>query len=557
MPESAPASRAGRSLRLAAVLVLAAAASACATAKSSSSPAVREGGVFRLGTDSGIDSLNPFVAANTDSFTTFEYIYPELVQYGANLQIAPDFASKWSVSPGGLTWTFHTRSNARWSDGKPLTAADAAWTINTDIKFASGATGSFAPTVSHMASATAPSPTTLVIRYRRPVANVLPQLQQLVILPQHIWSKYATGNGAGLKTFSSPAPVVSGGPFELVKYVPKQVALFKRNPYWWGPKPHIDGFGLQQFANDDAMISALQAHQLDGIEVVPPTVVGTLRSAKFDVTRATGIQLNYFSVNANPKMTGDRELLDPLVREAFDHAVDRALIDRVVYEGYAQPAGSVISPATGSWYDPRLRPPAFDLRLANELLDKAGFKKGPNGTRMADGHPMSYSMIIPSYMGGPGLRMFQIIQSDFAKIGVQITERSLDGSAAFAAVTAPNNKYLTFQAQMSQWQPYVDPDFQLSVFLCGQYGSWNDSGYCNPAYDRLYEQQGTTLNPTARRAIVWKMEAMIYNARPYIEINYPDWIEAHSPHWAGFVMTGQGSFNEMSDLTMLRVHQVG
>ncbi len=556
MKVAASANRMGRHLRLFAVLALAAAAAACSSTNSAS-PAVRQGGVFRLGTDSGIDSLNPFVAANTDSWTTFEYIYPELVQYGAKLQIVPDFASKWSVSPDGLTWTFHTRPNAHWSDGKPLTAADAAWTISTDIKFQNGATGSFAPTVSHMVSATAPSPTTLVIRYRQPVANVLPQLQQLVILPEHVWAKYATGKGTALKTVPSQAPVVSGGPFELVKYVPKQIALFKRNPYWWGPKPHIDGFGLQTFANDDAMFSALKAHQLDGIEVVPPTVVGALHSAGFDVTRATGIQINYFSINANPKMTRDRELLNPLVREAFDHAVDRATIDRVVYEGLAQPAGSVISPATGSWSDSGLRAPAFDLRLANELLDKAGYKMGPNGVRIANGHPMSYSMIVPSYMGGPGLRMFQIMQSDFAKIGVQISERSLDGSAAFAAVTAPNNKYLTFQMQMSQWQPYVDPDFQLSVFLCGQYGNWNDSGYCNPSYDHLYEQQGTTLSLAARRAIVWKMERMIYSARPYIEINYPDWVEAHSPGWAGFVMTGQGSFNEMSDLTMLDVHQVG
>jgi peptide/nickel transport system substrate-binding protein len=311
------------------------------------------------------------------------------------------------------------------------------------------------------------------------------------------------------------------------------------------------------FTNDDAMVSALKAHQLDGVEVVPPTTVADLRAAGFTVTRAPGIQVNYFSVNANPKMTAGRELLNPLVREAFDHAVDRAAMDRVAYEGYAQPAGAVISPATGAWHDPALRPPAFSLALANQLLDKAGYAKGPGGIRMAHGHPMAYTMIMPTYMGGPGQRMYQILHADFARIGVRLSERSLDSAAAFSAVTAPGTKYLTFQMQMSQWQPYVDPDFQLSVFLCGQYGNWNDSGYCNPAYDRLYQQQGTTLNPAARKRLVWRMESMIYNQRPYIEIDYPDWIEAHARGWAGFVMTGQGSFNEMSDLTMLAVHRTG
>lgn len=538
------------------IAALALVAAACGGGSQPQTGAVKQGGVLRIGTDSGIDSLNPFVAANTDSWSCFEYMYPELVQYGANMQIVPYFARSWSVSPDGLTWTFHTQPHARWSDGKPLTAADAAWTITTDMKFQDGATAAFQPTVSHMVSATATTPTTLVIRYRRPVANVLSQIQQLTILPEHVWAKYATGNGAALKTFSNPAPAVSGGPFKLVKYVPKQIALFDRNPYYWGPRPHIDGFGLETFSDDDAMVSALESHQIDDIEVVPPTTVAAVRRAGLVVTSAPGLQLDYFSINSNPRMTGPRELLNPLVREAFNHAVDRATIDQVVYLGLAQPAGSVISPATGSWYDSSLTPAGFDIPLANQLLDRAGYRRGSNGVRLADGHPMAYTMIIPSYMGGPGLRMFQILQSDFAKIGVRLNERTMDGSAAFNAVAAPDNKYLTFQMQMSQWQPYVDPDFQLSVFTCDQYGGWSDSGFCNPGYDRMYQEQGTTMNLSARRALVYRMQEMLYKDLPYINISYPDWIEAHSPDWTGFVMTGQGSFNEMSALTLLSVHQV-
>ena len=58
---------------------------------------------------------------------------PELIQYDkANRNFAPDFATSWKASNGGKTWTFKTRAGAVWSDGQPLTAADAAWTINTD-----------------------------------------------------------------------------------------------------------------------------------------------------------------------------------------------------------------------------------------------------------------------------------------------------------------------------------------------------------------------------------------------------------------------------------------
>jgi peptide/nickel transport system substrate-binding protein len=81
--------------------------------------------VFRIGSNSTIDSLNPFVAFNGDAYTTFEYVYPYLVQFNPKLQFVADFARSWQHEPDGTVWTFHTQPNAKWSDGKPLTAADA------------------------------------------------------------------------------------------------------------------------------------------------------------------------------------------------------------------------------------------------------------------------------------------------------------------------------------------------------------------------------------------------------------------------------------------------
>ena len=205
------------------------------------------------------------------------------MQYNSSLQFVPDFARSWQESDGGRVWTFHTQPNAKWSDGKPLTATDAAWTYSTILKFQNGPTANTAGDVAHMKSATAPNTTTVVLTYKQPVANVLSQLQQVPILPEHVWAKYAAGNGKALTTFTNPAPIVSGGPFTLVKYTPKQIVLFKRNPRFYGPKPHIDGLGLQFFGTYDAEITALKSGQLDGIEVVPPTSVADLKKAGFVV----------------------------------------------------------------------------------------------------------------------------------------------------------------------------------------------------------------------------------------------------------------------------------
>src|SRR5579884_1161754 len=293
------------------------------------------GGLFRLGTASGIDSLNPYVAFNQDAYSAFEYVYPVLVQYDSHLHFAPFFARSWHASKDGKTWTFKTQPDAKWSDGKPLTAADAAWTIDTDIKYRSGGAADEAGLISHIAGATAPNATTLVVHYKEAPnpAYVLGQFQQFFILPKHIWAQHVGKNGAGLKTFPNNAPLVGSGPFNLVEYKRNDIAIFQRNNGYWGPKPKIQEFGLQQFSDDDAMVTALKAHSLDAIETVPATAMKTLRSAGFAVSDVPGLDQTDFIINSNPKKKHHRELLNLKVKEAFDHAIDRKKIDSVTFLG--------------------------------------------------------------------------------------------------------------------------------------------------------------------------------------------------------------------------------
>jgi ABC-type transport system substrate-binding protein len=74
---------------------------------------VKEGGILRLAAFDGIDSLNPFVGINDDSYSTYENIYPYLVQYDEKLNFAPDFATSWTHTTDGATWTFKTQPNGR------------------------------------------------------------------------------------------------------------------------------------------------------------------------------------------------------------------------------------------------------------------------------------------------------------------------------------------------------------------------------------------------------------------------------------------------------------
>ncbi len=97
--------------------------------------------VLRIGTVNYIDSLNPFNWIEAQSDNAMIMIYPQLVQYGPGLKIQGDWATSWKTSADGKDWTFKLHPNTKWSDGQPMTAADAAWTINTTLKYANGADG--------------------------------------------------------------------------------------------------------------------------------------------------------------------------------------------------------------------------------------------------------------------------------------------------------------------------------------------------------------------------------------------------------------------------------
>lgn len=534
-------------------VAVAAAMSGCGGSTNSGSAA----SVLRIGVSATIDSLNPFVSSSDYSNVAYEYIYPHLTEYDTeNMTLVPSFATDWQTSPDGLTWTFHTVKDAKWSDGEPLTAKDAAFTLDTIKQFQDGPTGNLAGFIQHLDSVTASGDDELVLAYDAPVSNVLAQMQQLPILPEHIWSQYATGDGKAISTFQNDAPIVSGGPFLLKDYKKDQLALFDQNPQWWGSTtPHIKGFGLQFFANSDAMVTALKTDQVDMIgESTPATTVPSLKEAGLDVGTTASTGFYELIINTNPDKKHHPELLNPEVRKAFEYAMNRDEMVETAWMGLATPGSTIVAPATG-WHDDSIKALPFDVAQTNSILDGLGFQKGPDGIRMANGVPMTYDVIFPTEINGAGDRMFQTMQNTLREAGVNLVMRKMDSDAANTAILGPDDTYTDFDLAMWDWIPPVDPDFQLSVLTCAQWGNNNDSGYCNPKYDELYAAQGVARDRAERQKIINQMQQIAFDDRPYIVLTYQNVIEAHSPKWTGFMLSPLvGSVNNLSTQTLLHVH---
>jgi peptide/nickel transport system substrate-binding protein len=519
---------------------------------------ITEGGELRIAAFDGIDSLNPFVGVNDDSYSTYEYIYPQLVQYDRNVDFTPDLATSWDSSSDGRTWTFHLHPDVKWSDGRPLTAADVAWTFNTIVEYKHTVTAGSAGAVAHLTSVSAKDPATVALHYDAAVPAVLANVQQVSILPEHVWAKYATGDGTALKRYANTPtkdlPVVSGGPFMVTQYQQDAVTLFQRNPNYYGTAPHIDGFGLQYFSNEDAEVTAIKNGEIDVIENVPATSVQTLRAADLNVYEGPGLTYRTFIINSSPYKRDHPELQNPQVRQAFEYAIDRQRIVDTAWLGHAQPGTTIVPPSTGKWHDDSIHPLPFDLAKANQILDGLGFAKGPDGIRVANGHPMTYDVLFPASERGAGDRAFQVIQADFAQIGVKLVQRPVTG--AYAIMTAPNNRYENWDLAMWNWTPPVDPDFILFAMTCASLGDWSDSGYCNKDYDKLYLKQQTTVDAQTRLQIVDELQRTVYDDRPYIVLVYNDTLDAWSRHWAGFVQSSQGLFASLTKASLISVHQV-
>jgi peptide/nickel transport system substrate-binding protein len=517
------------------VLGLSVSSSGAAGARADAGAASADNSIFRLGTTNEYDSINPFVAFNAQSYTAFTNIYPTLVQYDTSYKLVPDWATSWTTSKDGLTWTFKVHTNGKWSDGKPLSAADAAWTCNLEVKYADTITGNVAPFLSHVTRCDAPDAGTLVMHYGKPVSNVLAQLEQFWVLPQHVWEPQVGAKAKNLKNYDPGAhmPIVGGGSFFIAKYDKKGTTIMQANPNYYGPKPKIKAFGVTLYQNSDAMIAALKQGDIDGVDEVPPTVVVSLKAdPKFKVVVGPGEETRNLGFNSNPKKPKNRELLDLKVRGAIAHAIDRNQIVNVVFRNYAKPAYSLLTSISAPYQNTDLAPETYDPALANSMLDKLGYKRGSGGIRVANGHAMSYSIITPSSTAGMN-REFAIVKQNLAKIGIAVTQRSLDSTTAFSEITAPKNQYLSFDMMMWDWIGYIDPDYMLTVVNCNQYGNRSDTGYCNKAYDKLYAEQGVTMDPAKRKQIVWQMQKILYRDKPYIQLAQLDLIFAYAKGWNG------------------------
>jgi peptide/nickel transport system substrate-binding protein len=508
------------------------AAGAAAPAAASSSPS---GSTLRIQAQTSFSTFNPFTAYFSGDLEVIGAIYPTLTATNEQGLPVPYLATNWSTSANKLSWTFNLKSGLKWSDGKPLTAADAAWTLNLIMHNSVAATANGA-LVANFASVTAPNATTLVITTKQPAANMLYVVNTIPIVPEHIWAPEVSN----LNNFKNQTtPVVGYGPWKLTGYVTNQYATLTANSSFFMGAPKFHTLIIQYFSNSDAMVAALRSGQLDAVEYgLTATQFKSLKHVK-GITVYPQISATWTAIELNPGAqtrsgrhfgNGNPALTDPRVRDAIEMALNKQELVSKVWDGLAVPGQGYLPPAYPQfmWNPPASQALTYDPAKANQLLNAAGYKMGPNGIRIDPNthKPLNLRLGIHSDEAADAAMAPYIVEW-LKAIGIQVTIDSLSFNQLNADLPKGDWDMLS-----DTWSTGPDPTYLLSIQTCGDLPLNNgtsgntDAFFCNPAFDKLYAQQSTEFSPAQRVQTIDQMEQILYQNAVDVILYYPDWLSA-------------------------------
>ncbi|MET7547932.1 ABC transporter substrate-binding protein [Streptomyces sp. NBC_01724] len=488
-------------------------------------------------TGNGIDSLNPFLAYFAGSLDVFSAVYPSLNSLNTDGTPAPYLATKWTPSADKLTWTFTLRKGLKWSDGKPITAEDAAWTLNLirTNEVAGTANGSL---VENFASVTAPDATTLVIRTKKPQANtpfVSIPYSGVPIVPKHVWEKHVTD----LKDFKNDSgDIVGYGPWTLTAYKAEQYVKYDANKDFVLGAPKFDHLVQQRYKAVDGAVAALRSGQLDYVSDLNSTQFKALQSDKRTTAfqnagrRWMSVALNSGARTRSGKKigTGNPALADAAVRRAIALATDKqTLVDKVL-DGLGQVGAGYIPPTWKQWaWKPAPGDEqSYDIAKANSLLDEAGYTKGKDGIRVSPKTKKPLKLRLGTHSdAATDTQIATYLTGWMKQIGVELTAEPLSSTKLNDDLAKGDWDLL-----MDGWGTGPDPTYLLSIQNCdalplddGTNGS-TDSFHCDKEFDKLFKQQVTEFDPAQRAATVGKMQDILYKADNNVILYYATGLSA-------------------------------
>jgi peptide/nickel transport system substrate-binding protein len=472
--------------------------------------------------ESSPNSLDPRVGTDSQAERIDALIFDSLVQKNNRFGIDPDLALRWET-PDPRTYIFHLRTGVQFQDGRPLTARDVKWTLDsildgTVISIKAGA-------YKNIADIETPDPATVIIHLSQPDPSLLWNLCNagIGVVPY----------GSGRDFWKHP---IGSGPYRFVSQELDKEIVVERSPNYWGPQPHIPR--IRFAVVPDAITRALELERGTAdaaVNALSPDMIESLKHRhNLVIDDGPGSEIAYLVFNLRTPY-----LKDVRVRRAIAQAIDRPLIIHALLRDQARTAESLLPPQHWAWTGD-IEKYHYDPAAANALLDSAGYKRNATGVRFHIGMKTSTDETT---------RLLSVIlQQQLAGAGIVLDLRSYEFATFYSDLTRG-----AFEMASSRWiggneQPDIFR-YAYSSARIPPHGS-NRGFYANPALDALLDNAASTLDQSVQRADYVKVQQILAEDLPTLDLWYLDSVIVHARRLQNVHTSPSGDFSFLCDATL-------
>jgi peptide/nickel transport system substrate-binding protein len=477
------------------------------------------GGTVVIAEGADLDKPNPIVSESAlDNQVNAIIFMPILATRWENGQLLYQTADEHPMAlarsyeffgPDSASLRYRLRSDVRWTDGRPVTAHDAAWTIETQ-----GREEVASPRVDYnrfIREMVVEDDSTLVIHFERQYPEIFFHTAGAVA-PRHVFEGSDVAQLRSHPAVANPvANLVSNGPFRLAGWTRGQQVVLERNPDF-EPLANLDRIVFRIIPEETTRIIELQTGNVD-MAAVPFNYLRDVQQGG-RVRIETQEKRAYEYISYNPRTVPF--FADPEIRRALGLGIDKqGLIAALQMDEYATPAGGPYSPIFSQLYDPEGQAPLpFDTVEARRILTEKGFRPGPDGILVRDGRPFRFSLLTNAE-NRRRVDITQIVERQWRRLGIDVRIQTLEFNTVIQRIT--NREY---EARVGGWNVGLSPD--LNQLWGDPELPFNYTSYDNPEVRRLFQLAATQRTEEAA-APYWRQAASLIAAdQPYTFLYYFD-----------------------------------
>lgn len=479
------------------------------SSSSSESSTPKRGGNLVFARPADNISLDQTVVGDNESIWTNEQVFEPLYMVTPDgKDLKPWLATSYDRSSDNTKFTYHLRKGVKFSNGKPMTAADVAWSINRARTSGEGLTYIDAP----IKSVTAPDPSTVVVTTKLPWA---PTPAIISFFANAVIPK----NFAGMSEKDFFKKPIGTGPFMVSEWKHGDHLTLVRNPnYWQKGKPYLESIRFTNVSDDNQRILQLKGGQAQVIRFPPSSSMPSLSKTPNLAAKAfPSTRVDYLLMNQKVKPYDDVH-----VRRAISYAIDRDALVKAALFGQGKPADSYLAPSE-AFYISQPDAYAFDLEKAKQEMAASAV---PNG-------------FTTTYLTSPGDKFAEIIQQELKEIGITMKIKNIDVNQIFEVQGKGE-----YEITPEYWTEDIpDPDERTAWFLNESASNDYFTYHTSPKMKALVDQSEKVFDESERGAIYEQIQKLHAEEMPQIPLTFSPYNYAWSGKVHGFYVSPLGNFH--------------